>query len=58
MVEPNQESEVERVIIAAIHRHSRGNVIYLARAIVTDLREAGFEVRRSSTTPTRRNPAS
>jgi hypothetical protein len=48
MVEPQEESEVERVIVAAIYRHARGNVIYLARAIVADLRKGGFEIRRAS----------
>jgi hypothetical protein len=56
MAEPQEESEVERVIVAAIYRHARGNVIYLARAIVADLREAGFEIRRADAIPIRRNP--
>ena len=33
MAEPQEESEVERVIVAAIYRHARGNVIYLARPL-------------------------
>jgi len=56
MAEPRDELEIERVIVAAIYRHARGNVIYLARAIVADLREAGFEIRRADAIPIRRNP--
>jgi hypothetical protein len=56
MAEPRDEVEIERVIVASIFRHARGNVIYLARAIFADLREAGFEIRRTNVIPIRRNP--
>ena len=49
MAEPIHEVEIERVIVTSIYRHARGNVIHLARAVIADLREAGFEIRRPKT---------
>ena len=43
MAEPLDEVEIERVIAVAIYRHARGDVEAVARAVIADLREAGFE---------------
>ena len=58
MAEPRDGVEIERVIAVAIYRHSPDDIEALARAIVADLREAGFEIRRADAIPIRRNPAS
>ena len=49
MAEPRDEVEVEQVIAVAICRHARGDVEALARALIPDLRETGFEIRRAET---------
>jgi hypothetical protein len=41
-----EESEIERVIVAAIEKHARGDVEALARGIIVELRAAGLEIRR------------
>ena len=46
MAEPLDEIEIERVIALAIYRH-RGNVEAMARGVIADLRDAGFEIRRA-----------
>jgi hypothetical protein len=46
MAVPREEVEIERVIAVAIYRHSQGDIEHLARSIIADLREAGFEIRR------------
>jgi hypothetical protein len=51
MAELPNEVEVERVIAVAIYRHAKGDIDALARNIIADLREAGFEIRRASTVP-------
>jgi hypothetical protein len=38
------ESEIVAVIVAAIEKHARGDVAKLAIGIITDLRQAGFEI--------------
>jgi hypothetical protein len=47
MAEPLDEVEIERVIVKSIVRHARGNPEALARQLVTELRRAGFEIRRA-----------
>jgi hypothetical protein len=54
---PEPEDDVERLIIAAISRHSRDDPTALARAILEMLWEAGYDVtRRPDVIPIRRNP--
>ena len=52
MTDPGEESEIERVIVAAIEKHARGDVEALARGIIEELRDAlaqkGIRVGRSS----------
>ena len=43
--EPQEESEIERVIVAAIEKHARGDVEALARGIIEELRAAEIEPR-------------
>jgi hypothetical protein len=51
------QDDAERVILAAIRRHSKGDPAALARAILEQLWEAGYDVtRRPDTIPIRRNP--
>jgi hypothetical protein len=45
--------ESERVIVAAIEKHARGDVEALARGIIDELRAAGLEIRRTDTIPIR-----
>ena len=40
MADPQEESEIERVIVAAIEKHARGDVEALARGIIEELRGA------------------
>ena len=47
--------ESERVIVAAIEKHARGDVEALARGIIEELRDAGLEIRRTDAIPIR-NP--
>ena len=42
---PEPLHEPERIIAAAIERHARGDLAALARAILNELWEAGFELR-------------
>jgi hypothetical protein len=44
MASRRQELEVVRVVAAAIEKHARGDVAKLALGIITELREAGFEI--------------
>jgi hypothetical protein len=37
-----------RIVAAAIEKHARGDVAKLARGIITELRQAGFEIVRRS----------
>jgi hypothetical protein len=55
VADPREESEIERIIVAAIEKHARGDVAALARGIIEELRAAGLEIRRSDTIPIR-NP--
>jgi hypothetical protein len=57
MAELLDEVEVERVIAVAIYRHAKGDINALARNIIADLREAGYEIRRADAIPIRRNPS-
>ena len=43
MAEPGDEPE--RIIAVAIERHGKGDPAALAREIVVELRNAGFEIR-------------
>jgi hypothetical protein len=45
VADPQEESE--RVIVAAIEKHARGDVEALARGIIEELRAAGLEIRRT-----------
>ena len=45
MPERREESEVERIIVAAIEEHARGDVVRPARGIVLELYRAGLEIR-------------
>jgi hypothetical protein len=51
LADPRAESE--RVIVAAIEKHARGDVAALARGIIEELRAAGLEIRRSDEIPIR-----
>jgi hypothetical protein len=53
VADPREESEIERIIVAAIEKHARGNVEALARGIIEELRAAGLEIRRTVAIPTR-----
>ena len=46
MTDPREESEIERIIVAAIEKHARGDVDALARGIIEELRGAGLEIQR------------
>ena len=46
VADPREESEIERIIVAAIEKHARGDVEALARGIIEELRAAGLEIRR------------
>ena len=39
-----EELELVRVVAAAIEKHAPGDVAKLAIGIITDLRQAGFEI--------------
>ena len=45
MEQRREESDVERVIVAAIEKHARGDVETLARGIMLELYRAGYEIR-------------
>ena len=47
MADRRDEVELERVIVKAIERHTRGNPDALARHLIAELRRAGFEIRRA-----------
>jgi hypothetical protein len=55
VADPREESEIERIIVAAIEKHARGDVEALARGIIEELRAAGLEICRVDAIPTR-NP--
>jgi hypothetical protein len=44
---------MERVIVAAIEKHARGDVDAPARGIIEELRGAGLEIRRADAIPVR-----
>ena len=44
MASRRQELELVRVVAAAIEKHARGDVAKLALGIITELRQAGFEI--------------
>ncbi len=51
------EDEIERIIAACIDRHSKGDPAALARTILQELWEAGYDVtRRPDMIPILRNP--
>jgi hypothetical protein len=49
--DPREESEIERIIVAAIEKHARGDVEALACGIIEELRAAGLEIRRVDAIP-------
>ena len=51
VADPQEESE--RVIVAAIEKHARGDLEALARGIIEELRAAGLEIRRTDAIPIR-----
>jgi len=51
VADPREESEIERIIVAAIKKHARGDVEALARGIIEELRDAGLEIRRIDAIP-------
>jgi hypothetical protein len=51
VADPREESEIERIIVAAIEKHARGDVAALARGIIEELRAAGLEIRRTDAIP-------
>jgi hypothetical protein len=44
MPSPRDELELVRIVAAAIEKHARGDVAKLALGIITELRQAGFEI--------------
>ena len=44
MTSRREELKLVRVVAAAIEKHARGDVAKLALGIITELREAGFEI--------------
>jgi flavodoxin len=47
MSDETEEPQIAHVIVEAIYKHARaGNVREVAQAIIAELREAGFEIRR------------
>ena len=55
MASRRQELELVRVVAAAIEKHARGDVAKLALGIITELREAGFEIVHSRKEDDRQN---
>ena len=53
MADQREESEIERIIVAAIEKHARGDLEALARGIIEELRAAGLEIRRIDAIPRR-----
>ena len=54
---PEPEGDIERIIEAAIWGRSKGDPAALARAILEDLWDAGYDVtHRPDVVPTRSNP--
>jgi hypothetical protein len=51
VADPREESEIERIIVAAIEKHAIGDVEALARGIIEELRDAGLEIRRTDEIP-------
>ena len=50
-----QELELVRVVASAIEKHARGDVAKLALGIITELRQAGFEIERRRQEDDRQN---
>jgi hypothetical protein len=51
------EDEIERLVAAALERHAKDGPARIARAILEELWEAGYDVvRRPNIIPIRRNP--
>jgi ribosomal protein L31E len=51
------EDETERLIAASLERHTKADPARIARAILEELWEAGYDVvRRPNIIPIRRNP--
>ena len=44
MTSRREELQLVRIVAAAIEKHARGNVEKLALGIITELRQAGFEI--------------
>ena len=55
MADPQEKSEIERIIVAAIEKHARGDVEALARGIIEELRAAGLTIRRVDEIPIRQS---
>ena len=54
-VTAHSAEESERIIVAAIEKHARGDIEALPRGIIEELRDAGLEIRRTDEIPIR-NP--
>jgi hypothetical protein len=48
MASLRDELEIFAVVVAAIEKHARGDVERLARGIIEELRQTGWEIRRST----------
>jgi hypothetical protein len=55
LISGSARSEIQRVIVAAIEKHARGDVPALACGIIEELRAAGLEILRTGAIPIR-NP--
>ena len=51
MADPQEKSEIERIIVAAIEKHARSDVEALARGIIEELPAAGLKIRRVDAIP-------
>jgi hypothetical protein len=57
VTDPREESAIERIIVAAIEKHARGDVEALARGIIEELRRWSGDPARSALAGVSRCPA-